>query len=312
MLNSVVASIDEEERLIELAKALSSPVRLDILRLLLFSSMSVKEIALSLNQPISSTALNINMLEKAGLIFTEVNYSTSGKTRTCYRSCDKIEITLFDQITASEMEDKISHEERIPIGSFSSYHDISAPCGMASKDAHIGLDDDPALFFSPKRFDAELLWFSHGQLEYRVPTSNLKKKIKRLELSFEACSEAPLYNNNFKSDITVWINDIEIGTWTCPGDFGGRKGQFNPPFWPSTHTQYGTLTNWHVSKTGTTMNNEFLSYINLDNLHLFDSPYVSIKIGVKKDAVHRGGINLFGKNFGDYAQDIVFKTVFEK
>ena len=310
MLYPVITSIDEQNKIIDLAKALSSPVRLDILKLLLFSSMSVKEIALSLGQPVSSTALNINILEKCGLISTEVNYTTSGKTRTCYRCCDKIEITLFDQIQALERENRLSFEERIPIGAFSSYKNIAVPCGMASKEDHLGMDDDPALFFSPKRFDAELIWFSHGSLEYRVDASKLKRDIKRLELSFEACSEAPLYKNDFKSDITVWINDVEIGTWVCPGDFGGRRGQFNPPYWPSTHTQYGTLTNWQVSSTGTTMNNEFMSYINLSNLHLFDNPFVSLRIGVKHDAVHRGGINLFGKNFGDYAQDIVFRAIF--
>ncbi len=312
MLNPIDISLDEEEKVLALAKALSSPARINILKLLQFSSMSIKEIAISTGQPISSTALNINLLEQAGLLFTKVTFTTAGKIRTCYRSCDKIEITLFDQLMEAQHEKLLKKEYEIPIGAFSSYENIVAPCGIVSKEERIGPDDDTSLFFSPKRHEAALIWFSKGCLEYRVTTSDIKEQIRRLEISFEACSEAPLYNNDFKSDITVWINDVEIGTWVCPGDFGGRRGQFNPPYWPSTHTQFGTLTNWYVTDAGTTMNNNFMSYVNLKDLGLKDNryEYLSLKIGVKQNAAHCGGINLFSKNFGDYAQDIVLRIIF--
>jgi len=32
-----------------------------------------------------------------------------------------------------------------------------------------------------------------------------------------------------------------------------------------------------------------------------------VKIGIKEDAAHKGGINIFGDGFGDYPQDIVLK-----
>lgn len=70
MLYPMELTLDDDEKVLNLAKALSSPIRIDILKLLIFSSMSVKEIALTLGQPISSTALNINLLEQAGLLFT--------------------------------------------------------------------------------------------------------------------------------------------------------------------------------------------------------------------------------------------------
>ena len=38
-----------------------------------------------------------------------------------------------------------------------------------------------------------------------------------------------------------------------------------------------------------------------------DSHYISLKIGVKKDAQYCGGMNLFGSGFGDYPQAIVMK-----
>ena len=313
MLSSIRLDLDENEKLLNLAKALSSPARIDILKLLLYSSMNVKEIALALDQPLSSTALNINLLEQAGLLQTNVTYTASGKARTCYRSCDEIVITLFNQQREAEREKKLKTEYHIPIGTFSSYDNIAAPCGMAGKEGYLGLDDDTALFFSPKRFAASLIWFTKGSVEYRVttpPRVKNGKEIKSLEISFEACSEAPLYNNDFKSDITVWVNNMEIGTWVCPGDFGGRRGQFNPPYWPSTHTQYGILNNWKVTSSGTVMNNVFMSYVNLNNLNLSERPYISVRIGIKNDALHCGGINIFGKNFGDFAQDIIVRLIY--
>ena len=57
MLYPLKSTLDEEEKLTALARALSSPVRVKILKLLRYSSMNVKEIALALDQPISSTAL---------------------------------------------------------------------------------------------------------------------------------------------------------------------------------------------------------------------------------------------------------------
>ena len=46
MLYPMKLTLDDDEKVLNLAKALSSPIRIDILKLLIFSSMSVKEIAL--------------------------------------------------------------------------------------------------------------------------------------------------------------------------------------------------------------------------------------------------------------------------
>ena len=316
MLTSCKLNLKDEEKLLAVAKALSSPVRLDILKLLLFSSMNVKQIAQALNQPLSSTALNIQILEDAGLILSETTYNSQGKMRICYRQFDSVDIVLFDKDDELDQDAAQKTEITLPIGSFSSYEEISAPCGMAGKTDKLGTDDNPEIFYSPHRGKAELIWFMSGALEYRIPCPKNGKGIKRFEISFEACSEAPNYNNNFKSDITVWVNGVEIGTWVSPGDFGGRKGQFSPEYWPSNMTQYGMLTTWSVSETGTNMNNEFLSYVNVSNCKLKKddlkkTPYISVKLGVKPDALHRGGINLFGKSFGDFSQDIVIRMIYE-
>ena len=43
----------------------------------------------------------------------------------------------------------------------------------------------------------------------------------------------------------------------------------------------------------------------LSDLKLYDGSAIKLDIGIKDDAVHRGGLNLFGKNFGDYPQSII-------
>ena len=50
-----------------------------------------------------------------------------------------------------------------------------------------------------------------------------------------------------------------------------------------------------------------ISDVTLEQLHLTDKPYIAVRIGVKPDAVHQGGINLFGERFGDHNQAIVMR-----
>lgn len=45
--------------------------------------------------------------------------------------------------------------------------------------------------------------------------------------------------------------------------------------------------------------------IKFDDLKLYERSSVKLDIGIKEDAEYKGGINLFGKNFGDYPQAIV-------
>lgn len=74
-------------------------------------------------------------------------------------------------------------------------------------------------------------------------------------------------------------------------------------------TQFGLLTSWMITNTQTSLNGNFLSFVNLRDLNLENSPknYLSFKIGVERDAAHVGGINIFGKSFGDFPQNIIVK-----
>ncbi len=43
-------------------------------------------------------------------------------------------------------------------------------------------------------------------------------------VSAELGSETPGFNNVWPSDISFFINDVYVGFWTSPGDFGDVKG----------------------------------------------------------------------------------------
>lgn len=293
--------------------ALSSPIRLTILNLLSFKNLTLKEIATTLNMPLNSLSKHISILEKSGLIGTQVNFTTKGKARSCYRTTDALAITIFDPETDYIPFQRFD-EYTIPIGSYFEFYDLSAPCGMASAKENIGADNDLNTFLSAKRAKAQIIWFTCGLLEYRIPLPTKEKlsKLKGIEISLEACAEAPLYNNDYKSDISIFLNGTRIGIYTAPGDYGARKGLLNPDFWPLGLTQYGDLLSFKTDDTKTSVNNEFLSYVKLQDLKLNElkTPYLTLKIGVEPNAEHVGGINLFGKSFGDYKQDIIFKYLY--
>ena len=221
--------------------------------------------------------------------------------KICRKKVDGIFIDL-----QHEEEGEID-EIHMPIGNYVDYH-VEPTCGIVSQDGYIDVEDEASVFYNPARVNAKLIWFGNGYLEYRFPNVTLKKKtLRKVEVSAEICSEDHEYNMDWPSDITLWINDVEVGTWESPSDFGGRRGKLNPAWWSSDKTQYGMLKNWCVKKDGSFLDGEKISDAGLEKYNLSDKDYISVKIGIKEDAAHKGGINIFGDGFGDYPQDIVLK-----
>lgn len=170
------------------------------------------------------------------------------------------------------------------------------------------MEDHPSAFFLPGRFDAQLIWFKQGYLEYLFPTMPLLNvAVDFIEVSFEACSKAMNYRNEWKSDISLWINDHLIGCWQSPGDFGGRRGLLNPDWWSDSATQFGHLKTWRIDETGSYLDHARVSNKKLSELRLTERDFFTLRLGVQPDAQHVGGVNLFGAGFGDYPQHIVLK-----
>ena len=134
----------------------------------------------------------------------------------------------------------------------------------------------------------------------------VNEKVKSLYFSLELCSETMYYREKYPSDITFFVNDKELHTWTSPGDFGGRQGKYTPKSWPITSTQFGILKNFRINSKGVFLDNILVNpSVTIDDLNIASNDIIKLTIKVKDDAIHKGGINIFGKNFGDYNQSIV-------
>lgn len=293
--------MENKEELCELGKALSSPVRLEILQLLYDKKMIIGEIAKSLNIPVSSTAFHIKMLENAGLVSVEELQGTRGGMKLCSCKADHINIELVKKNT--DVNEVFSME--MPVGAFSSCQ-VAPTCGLFSMDGMIGNKDTEYCFYYPERVNAGILWSSSGYVEYKfangVPQN---RKAKKISISAEVCSEAIGYREDWKSDITLWINGVSCGMWRSPGDFGKRRGRLNPDNWPNGMTQYGMRVVWEVRQDGAYVNGEKMSGTTIEQLHLSERAFIAVRIGNKPNARHVGGFNLFGRHFGDYEQDII-------
>lgn len=307
MIQTIKMNLDDTEQLASISKALSSETRIEILRQLRFRDLNVNEIAELLTIPASSSAAHVKVLEEAGMIKTSLQPGIRGSMKLCHIVLDHIYVEMNTTKNLEQEEEII----RMPIGSYVDYK-IEPTCGMASSKGPIGSEDDPRCFYLPERIEAQLIWLGNGYIEYRFPTSGMTdKQIQRLELSMELCSEDHEYNMNYPSDITLWVNGLEVGTWSCQSDFGGRRGKLNPDWWPDKNTQYGMLKTWSITEQGCLLDDEKAESRTLSDFMLPDLDYIAVRIGIKENARHQGGFNLFGEGFGDYAQNIVMKLIFK-
>ena len=300
-------SNDIESKYIErIAYALSSPERIAIMKRLTNTNKSLSALSAELDIPITTVTRHINALAEAGLIVINYQPGIKGHAKYCAHAITSFTIKLSDSGEASDTRDEQSYSVEMPIGMFSHCH-ISAPCGLLGPTRPLTRYDDPKQFFTPERGLAELLWFNEGYISYNFPTECLyHHKCSSISFSFEVCSETAYYNEKWPSDLSVFINNVEVLTTTLPGDFGGRRGKYSPAYWSINSTQYGILKNIKINEKGVYENDVLKrTDIKFDDLEIYTGNAVQLRLEIKKDAVHRGGINIFGKNFGDYNQAIV-------
>jgi len=292
----------------KIAKALAPSLRVAIFELLLHEELNINEIASRLNVPVSTVAINIQKLEEADLIESRAQPGIRGSQKICSAKYDCIVFSMTSK--CSTVIQPSTKEISIPIGQYVKF-EAKPPCGMVSESGKIGKMDDLKVFYSPDRIKAQLLWFSSGFVEYQVPNEFIPNTTPlSLDFSLEICSEALGYNNKWPSNITVWVNDHEVGTWTSPGDFGGKRGKYSPLWWSISSTQYGILKHWHITADGSFIDADKVSDLKITDLGLNDRSYLTFKIGIKPNAQNIGGINIFGEKFGNYPQDLVVKFEF--
>ncbi|MFZ4787261.1 MAG: ArsR/SmtB family transcription factor [Beijerinckiaceae bacterium] len=291
------------DRQYQILRGLASPLRLRIMRHLLKQGpLNINQIAKAFRQPQSTIASNIQILEETGLIETKISKASKGQQKICYARYSEIVVKIDPEATN---RDKDIIEVEMPLGLYTTSN-VSAPCGLCSTEKILGMLDVPELFLDPARVKAALVWFGRGYIEYKFPNNAkvINANVEALEFIMELSSEVPGTNVDWPSDISLWVNGIKIGTWQCPGDYGDQRGILTPLWWKLEGSQYGILTSWRISQHGTYLGDIKLSNVTLDELQLPEHHSVKLRIGIDDKAGLPGGINIFGRGFGNHDQDI--------
>ena len=299
--------IELSEQNLPIFEAISSNVRIAIIHLLSEKSMNIRELAEALGLSSAIMTMHVKKLEKADIIRSEMTPGKGGAAqKVCSLHMDGLEI-LFPR------KDVVPRESRRTEVSIGHYTDLNIvpTCGICTTESIIGIFDDPRYFLDPDRVNAKILWFTQGYIEYKIPNFLMSsEEPEELEISMEISSEAPFTNINWPSDITFFFNGINLGSWTSPGDFGG-KGKLNPSWWFDDINQYGLLKRLIIKKEGTYMDGLKLSNVSLNDIDIRNNHW-TFRIAVLEDAEHIGGVTLFGSGFGNYNQDLVFKLYYSK
>ena len=287
--------------------AIASATRIEIINLLSKKRMNVKELAqaLSLSSPV--TAKHVKILEEAGIIKNERIPGKAGMQKQSILKVDLIEIEFPRKVyPAYEF-----YEVSVPIGQYIDFL-VEPTCGLSSVTEQIGEYDEPRYFADPRRYEAAILWFTQGFVEYKVINPLAKMdRLEMIEITMEVSSEFPTGNNNWPSDIHFTLNEEDLGTWLSPGDFVDVKGKYSPDWWPSTMNQYGVKVTIRITNHGVWINNKQTVWCRMKDLHL-DRMMYDLKIAVEEDAEHVGGCTIFGKGFGNYDTNIEFKYYYSE
>ena len=275
-----VKNLDEG---LEIFKALGSELRINIIKLLQENhEMNMNELATSLGITNGALTSHIKKLEESGIIQVMTERGSHGNQKVCKVAVDKI---VVDVESEENEEDQNIYNTEVKVGHYSDY----------------------AVY----RINAGILWFTKGYIEYMIP--NLlpsATKIDQITVSLEISSEAPGINNDWPSDISILLNDVKIGTWTSPGDYGDVQGIFTPDWWFPNWNQYGLLKMIVINKKGTFVDGLKISNVTINEFNLDYKSTVRFKFEIEEDAKNVGGITIFGSEFGNYNQDIKVRIAY--
>jgi predicted transcriptional regulator len=297
--------LDEQqiESVSVLGSAMSSGTRIRMLRELFEKNLTISQLADKLDVSVSSATFHLKLLKDADLIDISYLPSKKGKIQLCMLKYNIIRLFMSKDLPESHNVYTVS----MPVGLYVDGR-FDFVSGFCTGEKQVMFDDGN--FFNPERVKAGLLWCKSGYVVYAFSNTVKGRHIAELSLSLEICSEIISYRNDWKSDITFSLNGEELCTYTSPGDFGGRPGLLNPSWWACQEycTQYGQLKRITVNSEGVFLDGQSVNKkVTIDKLKPDDLDTFYFRIENKPDAEHVGGFNLFGRNFGDYTQDIVLQ-----
>lgn len=288
------------------AKALASELRTDIIQYVAgHPGVGLMELAEEFQVSRAAISQNTKILTDAGLLEVASGVVDGSARKGCFLPETQFLLNFHRHFLTQKI-----YAAEIPIGQYTEYA-VTPTCGISTAKELIGQADDPAYFDDPKRFQAAILWFTTGYVEYRLP-NYLKEgqTLTELQFSFEISSEAPGSAENWPSDITFSLNGRELGTWTSPGDFGNIRGRYTPDWWEINWNQYGLLKLLSVNERGTFMDGRMISPLNIAALGIKPADELKFRIAAPAEALNAGGCTIFGRNFGNYDQDIKFNIIY--
>lgn len=291
-------------------KALSAPMRMEIMKILYKTpGVSMNYLARTLELTNSAVSMHVSKLSEAGLVQIQTTSGKRGIMKLVSPCHDRI---IIDMLPEKTPESQQIYIDDIKIGYFTSCC-ITPTCGLSTSEKLIGAMDDIKAFTFPEHFDAEILWFTSGYVEYGLPNHlQAGQHLKELQISFEISSEYPGFNKDYPSDIHFTLNGTPLGVWVSPGDYGDRKGHISPGWWPKSLNQYGLLKTLIINEEGTFMDGgQKLSPVTIDSLNIDYNSLLTFRIEVPEDTANCGGCTLFGERFGDYNQAIRVRAFYE-
>ncbi|OTP12594.1 hypothetical protein A5844_000827 [Enterococcus sp. 10A9_DIV0425] len=288
-------------------EALASETRLNILQYIGSGKKSISEIAQKLQISSAMTTRHVQQMEDAGLLDSERGVGANRNKKMVFLKIDDIHICFPEKIYPAYK----LYSTDLSIGHFTDFF-AEPTCGLATTQEIVGKIDDPKYFLDSNRVNAALMWFSRGFVEYKIPNLlQTQEEPELLEISLELASEFPVSNNNWPSDISIFVNDVKVAVYTVPGNFSDTRGRLTPPWWNDRFSQYGLLKHIRINKLDTDIDGESYSNIKIDDLKLHDSPFIKLRLEIEKEAKHQGGLTLFGKGFGNHDQNIRILVYFQ-
>ncbi|GIO69072.1 helix-turn-helix domain-containing protein [Paenibacillus sp. FSL M7-1455] len=291
---------------LSLFAALASDTRIKMVEMLSREPLNIKEMAQKLGISSAIVTKHVQQLKEAGIIDTEISSGKRGMQKKCFLVLDRLTLVFKPSGSTDEIihPDQNGYSVSIPVGHYVSYQ-VKPTCGLASEAKLIGMRDDPRYFAEPEHVHAQHLWFASGYVEYQIPNYMVESKLLTdIRISLEICSEAPGYDENWPSDILFSVGGVEVCKWTSPGDFGSVRGKLTPLWWDQGSTQHGLLKTLWINADGTFMDGVRLSRVTIQDIPIAPAKPIRFRISSPEDAKYPGGVSLFGRNFGNYEQDI--------
>jgi predicted transcriptional regulator len=275
-------------------EALASPVRIRVIHYLSQKDANIKELAKAAGVSSAIMTSHIKKLEEVGIV-KSLHSGRTGKLCSLHNTNFSLKFPTFGR------DSQYSYDVSIPVGHYTAA-EVEATCGISDQYQVIYVSDDPRALFDVRRFDAQIVWFAKGYVEYTVPNYvTPPQTMASLEITAELSSEYPHFRDDWQSDIDLYLNGEHVCMWTSPGDFGKRRGRLTPAWWSSN--QYGLLKSFRINNEGVFIDEEAVSDKTLKDFHV-ERCQLRVRFAVSERNRRAGGLTIYGKMFGNHAQDI--------